>query len=79
MNTAMWEHKFTARHLDVCTSELGYQIVPPVAKKLACGDIGVGAMAEVPTIVGAVVEAVGKLELAVDDLVGNGTEDGAIE
>lgn len=29
-------------------------IVPPVSKQLACGDVGVGAMAEVPTIVAAV-------------------------
>ena len=72
MNTAMWEHVFTARHLDVCTKELGYVVVPPVAKKLACGDIGVGAMAEVATIVKAVVEAVEKLELEEE-----ATEDGS--
>jgi phosphopantothenoylcysteine decarboxylase len=66
MNTAMWDHIFTSRHLAVCTDELGYQIVPPVAKKLACGDIGVGAMAEVPTIVGAVVECVEKMVLTDD-------------
>jgi phosphopantothenoylcysteine decarboxylase len=32
-------------------------IVPPVTKRLACGDVGVGAMAEV----GEIVKAVSKL------------------
>ncbi|KAI9032288.1 flavoprotein [Hyaloraphidium curvatum] len=64
MNTAMWEHRFTAKHLDVCTAELGYRIIPPVSKKLACGDIGVGAMAEVPTIVATIVEAAGAIAAA---------------
>lgn len=32
------------------------RIVPPVVKQLACGDVGVGAMAEVETIVAVVLE-----------------------
>jgi phosphopantothenoylcysteine decarboxylase len=44
MNTLMWESPFTARHL-AALAELGVAVVPPVAKKLACGDVGVGAMA----------------------------------
>jgi len=32
------------------------RIVPPVSKRLACGDVGVGAMASVPEIVSAVAE-----------------------
>ena len=31
-----------------------FRIVPPISKQLACGDVGVGAMAEVPEIVAAV-------------------------
>ena len=31
-----------------------FRIVPPISKQLACGDVGVGAMAEVPVIVAAV-------------------------
>ena len=31
-----------------------FRIVPPISKELACGDVGVGAMAEVPEIVAAV-------------------------
>ncbi|CAG8569005.1 6130_t:CDS:2 [Paraglomus brasilianum] len=51
MNTNMWEHPFTEKHLKVLVDELHMEVIPPVSKKLACGDTGVGAMAEVPTIV----------------------------
>ena len=40
MNTRMWEHPFTAKHLSVLCKELGYQEIPPVFKTLACGDSG---------------------------------------
>ena len=39
MNTKMWEHPFTAAHVRQLQS-LGYSYVPPVAKTLACGDVG---------------------------------------
>ncbi|CAM9798869.1 unnamed protein product, partial [Ectocarpus sp. 12 AP-2014] len=39
MNTHMWEHPMTNRHLSALT-ELGVGVVPPASKKLACGDIG---------------------------------------
>lgn len=55
MNTKMWEHPVTTEHLSKLES-WGHTIVPPVAKKLACGDIGVGAMASVETVVAAVRE-----------------------
>lgn len=51
MNTRMWEHPFTAKHLSVLCKELGYQEIPPVFKTLACGDSGLGAMATVESIV----------------------------
>uniref|UniRef100_A0A1Z5L2J8 Glucose-repressible alcohol dehydrogenase n=1 Tax=Ornithodoros moubata TaxID=6938 RepID=A0A1Z5L2J8_ORNMO len=60
MNTFMWEHPFTARHIQ-CLKELGYYEVPCVKKKLACGDTGYGGMAEVETIIAAVVNAVSPL------------------
>jgi len=50
MNTFMWDHPHTEKHLKVLKS-LGIQIIPPISKVLACGDIGTGAMAEVSTIV----------------------------
>jgi len=51
MNTYMWEHPFTEKHLEILTNQLKYEVISPISKKLACGDIGVGAMAEVSTIV----------------------------
>ncbi len=60
MNTLMWEHPFTARHLRQITADnANVRIVGPIAKGLACGDVGVGAMAEVDEIV-ASVEASGR-------------------
>jgi len=56
MNTYMWDHPFTEKHISVL-KELGYTEIPCISKKLACGDTGYGAMAEVSTIVNAVIEA----------------------
>ncbi|HEX4613258.1 MAG TPA: flavoprotein [Urbifossiella sp.] len=77
MNTLMWEHPFTRRHLRSLAADYGAGHIPghldglpliaqindrsptlcivaPVTKPLACGDVGVGAMAEVPEVVAAV-------------------------
>jgi phosphopantothenoylcysteine synthetase/decarboxylase len=53
MNTFMWESPFTTEHLDKLR-QLGVTVVDPVAKKLACGDVGNGAMAAPETIAAAV-------------------------
>lgn len=45
MNTFMWNNPFTERHLEI-VSQLGISLVPPITKRLACGDYGNGAMAE---------------------------------
>jgi phosphopantothenoylcysteine decarboxylase len=47
MNTLMWEHPATARHLAQIAADLrgALRVVPPVSKKLACDDVGLGAMA----------------------------------
>jgi len=50
MNTMMWEHPFTEKHLAQLAA-LGVHVISPTTKKLACGDTGMGAMAEVDTIV----------------------------
>jgi phosphopantothenoylcysteine decarboxylase len=73
MNTLMWEHPFTRRHLRTIAADFGaghlpghldaelliaqtnarakrFWIVPPISKELACGDVGVGAMATIPQI-----------------------------
>ncbi len=77
MNTLMWQHPFTTRHLKSIAADFGaghipghldgmqlieqinarskrLQVLAPVSKELACGDVGIGAMAEVPTIVNTV-------------------------
>jgi phosphopantothenoylcysteine decarboxylase len=74
MNTFMWEHPLTRRHLCRLIEDHGdgpapagldqeqlvgwlnghcprLRIVGPISKQLACGDIGVGGMSEVPEIV----------------------------
>ncbi|XP_049634403.1 phosphopantothenoylcysteine decarboxylase [Suncus etruscus] len=55
MNTAMWEHPITAQQVGQLKA-FGYIEIPCVAKKLVCGDQGLGAMAEVDTIVDKVRE-----------------------
>jgi phosphopantothenoylcysteine decarboxylase len=77
MNTLMWEHPFTRRHLRCVAADAGAahlpghldqdQVIPlinercktlhvvaPISKALACGDVGVGAMADVVEIAAAV-------------------------
>jgi len=77
MNTLMWEHPITVRHLSQLAADAGagsppgesgleemmdwinrgsrnLRIVPPISKRLACGDVGVGAMAGLEDIVAAV-------------------------
>ncbi|KAI9293996.1 CNPV141 HAL3-like domain protein [Neoconidiobolus thromboides FSU 785] len=51
MNTLMWNNPFTQEHLIVLKQKLNVQIIEPTSKLLACGDLGVGAMASVDTIV----------------------------
>jgi phosphopantothenoylcysteine decarboxylase len=57
MNTFMWHQRVTAQHLDVLRRR-GVTVIPPVSKTLACGDRGMGAMAEVASVV---IEALGLL------------------
>jgi phosphopantothenoylcysteine decarboxylase len=81
MNTFMWEHPLTGRHLRQLARDSGCEPIPaalgldevvaavnagcprlrivaPQSKRLACGDVGVGAMAEVSDIVTAVIALV---------------------
>lgn len=51
MNTRMWQHPFTEEHVTRLTDRLGWILIPPVEKTLMCGEHGVGAMAEVSSIV----------------------------
>jgi phosphopantothenoylcysteine decarboxylase len=83
MNTLMWEHPLTVRHLRQLAADVAgrnppddlsaeqliewtnanagmLRIVGPITKRLACGDIGVGAMADVDEIVAAVQASGGR-------------------
>jgi phosphopantothenoylcysteine decarboxylase len=45
MNTHMWAHPLTARQI-LEVELIGYRVIPPIAKRLACGDVGVCATAK---------------------------------
>lgn len=49
MNTRMYEHPITQKHLDTLR-EWGIVVMPPQTKELFCGDVGVGAMANIEDI-----------------------------
>ena len=50
MNSHMMEHPLTDKYLKELES-WGATVIPPQCKKLACGDIGNGAMADISVIV----------------------------
>jgi phosphopantothenoylcysteine decarboxylase len=79
MNTFMWEHPLTRRHLRALAADAGaahvpghlddaatlaqinsrsktFRVIAPQTKALACGDVGIGAMANVPDLIAAVRE-----------------------
>jgi phosphopantothenoylcysteine decarboxylase len=54
MNTLMWTNPWTRRHLDLLEQFLPsgqFCVLSPIVKTLACGEDGLGAMAEVNAIV----------------------------
>jgi len=56
MNTQMYTHPITAHHLSLIKTHLPYiELVNPIEKVLACGDVGMGGMAEWGDVVGRVV------------------------
>ena len=58
MNTHMWEHSATSEHLSTLERWHGdkLHIIDPVEKTLACGDVGMGAMASIDQICSAIQE-----------------------
>jgi phosphopantothenoylcysteine synthetase/decarboxylase len=54
MNTQMWNHPAVQRNLGWLNDMGRYQIVAPTHKRLACGDVGVGGLAEVSDILAAI-------------------------
>lgn len=63
MNTYMWEHPVTQEHIEKISNwftdgwSSNLSIVQPVEKKLVCGDVGIGAMADIQDIVNSVKNA----------------------
>jgi phosphopantothenoylcysteine decarboxylase/phosphopantothenate--cysteine ligase len=66
MNTVMWDHPATRHNLGLLV-ERGASIVQPAAGTLACGEVGVGKLAPVETIVAAIE---GALIVRPQDLAG---------
>ena len=57
MNTQMYTHPITTHHLSLIKTHLPYiELINPIEKVLACGDVGMGGMAEWGDIVGRVVK-----------------------
>ena len=59
MDGDMWMHPATRINVERLRREFGYRVVEPEAGPLASGQSGVGRLAELETIVDAVVEAIG--------------------
>ena len=59
MDGDMWTHPATVANVSRLREAFGYVVVAPESGPLASGQSGVGRLAELPTIVDAVVEAVG--------------------
>lgn len=54
MNTHMWNHPATNEHLNKLLSWHRLIVVYPVSKKLACGETGIGALADINDIAATV-------------------------
>lgn len=64
MNTQMYRHPVTARHLKVIEEDCGgpdgwIEVLRPISKALACGDVGDGAMVEWGEIVSGIEKRLG--------------------
>lgn len=57
MNTKMWEHPVTCTQISTLIG-WGYIEIPCIAKTLICGDTGLGAMAEIGTIVDTLLQTI---------------------
>ena len=58
MNTEMYLHPVVQRNLGWLADLGRYAIVPPVEKRLACGDFGVGGLAAPEDLLAAALAAV---------------------
>ena len=58
MNTDMWEHPLTAKHIDVVYDTLKAFLIDPIRKVLVCGDEGIGAMAHPDVIANDTIDII---------------------
>jgi phosphopantothenoylcysteine decarboxylase/phosphopantothenate--cysteine ligase len=54
MNTVMWENPLVQRNMEILAGTERFHVVPPVEKTLACGETGVGGLADETTLLDAV-------------------------
>jgi phosphopantothenoylcysteine decarboxylase len=54
----MYQHPITHIQLTFIKETLGYIVIDPISKKLACGDVGIGAMQEPSVIAEKVKECI---------------------
>jgi len=59
MNTAMYENLITQSNIRKL-QDCGYQFVEPKESRLACGDLGKGALADIEVIITAIKKAIGE-------------------
>jgi len=55
-NCKMWDHPVTQEHIEKI-GHWGIWVVKPIKKKLACGEVGIGAMENIETIIHFVKQA----------------------
>jgi phosphopantothenoylcysteine decarboxylase / phosphopantothenate---cysteine ligase len=67
MDGEMWTHPATRSNVARLRDDFGYTIVEPEPGELASGQSGVGRLAELPSIVDAVVAAIGSRPVRVPD------------
>lgn len=56
MNTVMWENPAVQANLAALEGMGRFRIVPPASKELACGETGMGALAEEERILAAILQ-----------------------
>ena len=57
MYTEMWDDPITRYHLKLISERFNLTVVEPLEKRLACGDIGRGGLANIDDIIKATMEA----------------------
>ena len=55
MNTQMWDNPLTRRNLKILEETGRFEFIHPISKRLACGDVGVGALEEPENIIARIL------------------------